>query len=103
MIGTFRLKEDEVIQILVGQEGGINKMDKSSGGGGGTFVVRGTDTPLIIAGGGGGIDSAKSIHVECDASTSKTGKSGHKSWSGGSNGHGAQTADGGYSGKSILW
>ena len=103
MIGTFRLKEDEVIQILVGQEGGINKMDKSSGGGGGTFLVKGTDTPLIIAGGGGGIDSAKSMHVECDASTSKTGKSGRKSWLGGSNGHGAQTADNGYSGKSILW
>ena len=102
MIGTFRLKEDEVIQILVGQEGGINKMDQSSGGGGGTFLVKGTNTPLIIAGGGGGIDSAQSRHAGCDASTSKTGNSGYKSWPGGSNGHGAQMADYGYSGKSIL-
>ena len=102
MIGTFRLKEDEVIQILVGPEGGINKMDKSSGGGGGTFVVSGTNTTLIIAGGGGGIDSAESRHAGCDASTSTTGNHGHKSWSGGSNGNGAQTANYGYSGKSIL-
>ena len=105
MIGTFRLKEGEVIQILVGQEGGINKMDLSSGGGGdgGTFLVKGTNTPLIIPVVGGGIDSAQSRHTGCDASTSKTGNSGYKSWSRGSNGHGAQIANNGYSGKSILW
>ena len=92
MIGTFRLNKGEVIQILVGQEGGINKRAYSSGGGGGTFVVRGADTPLIIAGGGGGIDSAKSTHAGCDASTNTTGNPGYRSWSGGINGHGAQTA-----------
>ena len=102
MIGKFRLNKGEVIQILVGQEGGINKRNESSGGGGGTFVVRGTDKPLIIAGGGGGIDSAESRHAGCDASTNTTGNSGYKSWSGGSSGHGAQTADDGYSGKIIL-
>ncbi|XP_066022667.1 ALK tyrosine kinase receptor-like [Pocillopora verrucosa] len=91
MIGTFHLNKGEVTQIIVGQEGGINKMDESSGGGGGTFVVRGADTPLIIAGGGGGIDSAKSRHVGCDASTNTTGNPGYRSWSGGINGHGAQT------------
>ena len=48
-----------------------------------------TDTPLIIAGGRGGIDSAKSTHAGCDASTNTTG---YRSWSGGINGHGAQTA-----------
>ena len=47
MIGTFRLKEGEVIQILVGQEGGVNGRSHSS-----TFVVRGAYTFLIIAGGG---------------------------------------------------
>ncbi|PFX14873.1 hypothetical protein AWC38_SpisGene20937 [Stylophora pistillata] len=57
MIGTFRLTKGEVIQILVGQEGGINTVEKSSGGGGGTFVVRGANTPLIIAGGGGGVNA----------------------------------------------
>ena len=48
MIGTFHLNKSEVIQVLVGQEGGINKQKYSSGGGGGTFVVRGANTPLII-------------------------------------------------------
>ena len=102
IVGEFRLKEGEVIQILVGQEGGINKRNESSGGGGGTFVVRGTDTPLIIAGGGGGIDSAQSRHAGCDASTNTTGNLGYDSWSGGSNGHGAQTADDGNSGNTVM-
>ena len=102
MIGTFRLNKGEVIQVLVGQEGGINKKFVSSGGGGGTFVVRGADTPLIIAGGGGGIDFAQSRHAGCDASTNTNGNPGYRSWAGGSNGHGAQTADSGLSGKNIF-
>ena len=102
IVGEFRLKEGEVIQILVGQEGGINKRNESSGGGGGTFVVRGANTPLIIAGGGGGIDSAQSRHAGCDASTNTTGNLGYDSWSGGSNGHGAQTADDGNSGNTVM-
>ena len=102
MIGTFRLKEGEVIQILVGQEGGVNGRSHSSGGGGGTFVVRGAYTFLIIAGGGGGIESARSRHSGCDASTGSLGNPGHKSWSGGSGGHGAQTADAYNSGKWVF-
>ena len=100
MIGTFRLNKGELIQILVGQEGGINKI-YSSGGGGGTFVVRGANIPLIIAGGGGGVVTPLSRYKGCDASTNTTGNSGYKSWSGGSNGHGAQTAGDGTSGKNI--
>ena len=91
MIGTFSLCKDEIIQILVGQEGGINTVYYGSGGGGGTFVVRGSNTSLLVAGGGGGIDSALSRHAGCDANTSTTGNPGYNSWSGGSNGHGAQT------------
>ena len=102
MIGTFSLIKDEVIQILVGQEGGINKGSVSSGGGGGTFVVRGSNIPLIIGGGGGGIQKVASRHTGCDASTRTTGNPGQRSWSGGSNGHGAQTADTGGSGEGIL-
>ena len=102
MIGTFRLNKGEVIQILVGQEGGINKVGRSTGGGGGTFVVRGAYTFLIIAGGGGGIESARSRHSGCDASTGSLGNLGHKSWSGGSGGHGAQTADANNSGKWVV-
>ena len=102
IIGTFCLNKGEVIQILVGQEGGINMHSHSSGGGGGTFVVRGTNTPLIIAGGGGGAVHVMSRHKGCDASTNTTGNPGYKSSSGGSNGHGAQTADNGVSGEIIL-
>ncbi len=102
MIGTFSLSKGEIIQILVGQEGGINSISYSSGGGGGTFVVRGSNTPLIIAGGGGGIMRAQSRHAGCDASTNTTGNPGYQSWSGGSNGRGAQEADNGDSGNNIL-
>ena len=101
IIGIFRLSKGEVIQVLIGQEGGINSRSSSSGGGGGTFLVRGSNTPLIIAGGGGGVESPRSRHAGCDASTSTTGNPGYKSWSGGSNGHGAQTADSGNSGKNV--
>ncbi|PFX18887.1 hypothetical protein AWC38_SpisGene16728 [Stylophora pistillata] len=98
MIGTFSLNKSEVIQILIGQEGGINKGNWSSGGGGGTFVVRGANKSLIIAGGGGGTQGLKSRQSGCDASYGSPGNSGYRSWSGGSNGHGAQTADTGASG-----
>ena len=61
--------------------------------------MRRSNTPLIIAGGGGGIEAAISRHAGCDASTSTTGNPGYKSWSGGSNGYGAQTADSSDSGE----
>ena len=91
--GTFRLNKGEVILILVGQEGTVNIAGPSSGGGGGTFVVGGVNTSLIIAGGGGGVQQAASKHAGCDASTETTGNPGYNSWSGGSDGHGAQASD----------
>ena len=102
MIGTFTLTKDEIIQILVGQEGGINSVKNSAGGGGGTFVVRGSNTPLVIAGAGGGMEAVTSRYAGCDASTTTTGNPGYRSWTGGSGGHGAQTADSSNSGKGIL-
>ena len=49
MIGNFIFNKDEIIHILVVQEG--KKVNfKTAGGGGGTFVVRRNNTPLIIAG-----------------------------------------------------
>ena len=99
MVGTFNLSQGEIIQILVGQEGGIRKNGKSSGGGGGTFVVRESNIPLIVAGGGGGLRAVTSRHEGCDANTSTSGNPGYKSWSGGSNGHGGMTADDGWSGE----
>ena len=101
MIGTFSLSKGEIIQILVGQEGGINKVSFASGGGGGSFVVRGSNAPLIIAGGGGGVEKASSRYAGCDASTSTTGNHGYNSFSGGNNGYGAQTADNDDSGEWI--
>ena len=102
MIGTFSLLKDEIIQIIVGQEGGVNRHHESAGGGGGTFVVRGSNTPLIIAGGGGGVDRPVKRHAGCDANTGTSGNPGYKSWSGGSNGHGSREAYGPYSGNNIL-
>ena len=102
MIGTFRLYKDEIIQILVGQKGGINKKRYGSGGGGGTFVVRGRNTTLIIAGGGGGVDRVSSRHAGCDANTTRTGNSGYKSWQGGRNGRGADGVDSYTAGKILL-
>ena len=102
MIGTFSLIKGETIQILAGQEGGINYNSRSSGGGGGTFAVRGTNTSLIVAGGGGGIQTAASRHSECDANRATTGKTGFRSLSGGSGGHGAQASDRSAMGKRIY-
>ena len=103
MIGTFSLYKGEIIQILIGQEGGINYVYAGSGGGGGTFVVRESNTSLIIAGGGGGVARVSSRHSGCDASRSTTGNPGYKSWSGGSDGHGAQAANDEFRlGKNIL-
>ena len=94
MVGTFKLFKDELIHIIVGQEGGVGINGRSSGGGGGTFVVRGSNTSLIVAGGGGGLRSVTSQrHRGCDASRNTSGNPGHNSWSGGSNGDGAKTGD----------
>jgi len=102
MIGTFSLSKGEIIQILVGQEGGIKNHLYGSGGGGGTFVVRESNTSLIIAGGGGGVSRVFSRHAGCDGSTKTTGNSGYRSWSGGNDGHGAQVSNDQYRlGKNI--
>ena len=102
MKGTFHLSKGETIQILVGQEGGINSVHTTAGGGGGTFVVRGSNTPLLIAGAGGGIEGVTTRRTGCDASTGTAGRAGYRSWSGGSGGHGAQTADSDNSGELNL-
>ena len=104
MIGSFNLNKGEVIKILVGQEGGVNRNSQSSGGGGGTFVARQDSTPLIVAGGGGGVESPTSRHSNCDASSSTSGNAGYggSQWAGGSGGHGAKTADSSNSGNATC-
>ena len=102
MIGTFSLIKDEIIRILVGQEGGSKDNDWSSGGGGGTFVVRQNNTPLIIAGGGGGLYYLTKRHAGCDASTNTTGNPGYRSaGSGGIGGLGGQSGNASYAGEGI--
>ena len=101
MIGEFRLNMSEVIQVLVGQEGGSNINARGSGGGGGTFVVRGNSTPLIIAGGrGGGLRDKE--HERCNANVGTTGNAGYTSWPGGSNGNGAYKTAYGYLGRGKV-
>ena len=106
MIGTFNLSQGEIIQILVGQEGGIRHNNWSSGvsgaggSGGETFVLRGSNSSLIVAGSGGGLRVVTSRHQGCDANISTSGNPGYKSWSGGSNGHSAVTGDDKLSGES---
>ena len=103
LIGEFRLDMSEVIQVLVGQEGGSNINAWGSGGGGGTFVVRGNSTPLIIAGGGGGgRPKDDNRHGRCNANTGTTGNTGYKSWPGGSNGTGAYETATEYSGEGKV-
>ena len=105
MIGNFNLTKDEIIHILVGQEGSRGEHNKkTSGGGGGTFVVTASNTPLIIAGGGGGIKNMSAQDLRCDASINTTGNAGHKSplGSGGNNGHGGDTTRG-HSGKRRIF
>lgn len=58
MQGDVLLRKNEIISILVGQQGGAANSgvqnNGGNGGGGGTFVVDSINQPIIIAGGGGG-------------------------------------------------
>lgn len=58
--GTFTLKKDDRLYVVVGQPGNTRAgtgqiVDSGGGGGGGTFVwLNDEDVPLLVAGGGGG-------------------------------------------------
>jgi len=102
----FVLIENDVILILVGQQG-ITSSPMSSGGGG-TFVVKQSGSthtlinhlvfvePLIIAGGGGG--SSNSSTTSQNGTTLTSGQTGFGGWgcckTGGSNGNGGQGTSG---------
>jgi hypothetical protein len=53
MSGNFSLNSGDVINILIGQQGGTVG-GPSGAGGGGTFVTYADNSPIIIAGGGSG-------------------------------------------------
>ena len=60
MSGTFAVNPGDVLDILVGQQGGTgasisDPQGNENGGGGGTFIVNDAgNVPLLISGGGGG-------------------------------------------------
>tara|TARA_B100001146_G_scaffold147037_1_gene129181 strand:+ start:138 stop:1115 length:978 start_codon:yes stop_codon:yes gene_type:complete len=63
MIGTFSLNQEEVLSILVGQQGNANSGGEwcGCGGGGGSFVVKKSgNTSLIVSAGGAGGDGSGS-------------------------------------------
>jgi hypothetical protein len=57
--GEFDLRKNDVLQIVVGQQG--VSTPRSAGGGGGTFVVK-NGVPLVVAGGGGGVRSDATVN-----------------------------------------
>ncbi|CAH1244494.1 TRIM71 [Branchiostoma lanceolatum] len=94
--GTFKLKEDEVLKILVGQEGLENKSSCTVGAGGGTFVTKADNTPLIVAGGAGGGNNLSKRNPNSDGTTATAGQSssgGRPNFAGGSDGKGATQGD----------
>ena len=117
--GQFNLTKDDVIKILVGQQG--LEGDYMGGGGGGTYVVTSDNTALIIAGGGGGgMGTSGTARGHRDGEPGLTGTSGGNSEitsgnfgaaasgsgggakaSGGSNGYGGGGAVGGGGGGFI--
>lgn len=101
--GEFKLNENEVIHILVGQEGERN--GAHGGGGGGTFVVKEpyntTDSILVVAGGGGSVSSRASIGESSHGQIGTSGGAGARSGSGGIGTPG--TNGGGGSGDSTAY
>lgn len=92
MEGEFTLNSNDVLHIVVGQEGVVQPGEPNScGGGGGSFVVKAPATStadiLVIAGGGGGSPAAYSPLRDATAGTA------------GNNGAGAtQSGNGGVGG-----
>jgi hypothetical protein len=91
--GKFSLTAGDILNIVVGQQGGDNpNRNDGASGGGGSFVVADTNnTPLTIAGGGGGPGNLPSWSK---ITTSQNGVNGAINL-GGINGHGGQGTNGG--------
>ena len=94
MIGDFQLNQNDVLQIIVGQEGLVqNGQPNSVGGGGGTFVVKSpantVNDILVIAGGGGGSPATYSSLRNAVTGVNGNNGAGASSFgNGGSNGNG---------------
>lgn len=98
--GEFTLQGNDLLEILVGQEGTEN--DNGTGGGGGSFVVL-NGQPLVVAGGGGG--NHGSANNDCNANSGQNGNAGmgaSGSGTGGSNGQPGQSTQRGQGGAGWL-
>ncbi len=94
--GEIDLLENDVLRILVGQQGTGSTY---GGGGGGTFVVDNVGNPLLVAGGGGGQDTRYAECSNMHASISTSGNApcscSSAGYSAGSNGAGGGGSTGG--------
>ncbi|EOO44537.1 fibronectin type III domain-containing protein [Bacillus cereus] len=97
--GKIELKQGDVIQVLVGQQG--MGYPQGGGGGGGSFVAKGSvlssTIPLIVGGGGGGGSNDNTNGYGRDGSTSTSGSSSYGSTTpyGGSSGQGGKSVPSG--------
>ncbi|PGV22905.1 glycine-rich protein [Bacillus cereus] len=97
--GKIELKQGDVIQVLVGQQG--MGYPQGGGGGGGSFVAKGSvlssTTPLIVGGGGGGGSNNNTNGYGRDGNTSTSGSSSYGSSTpyGGSSGQGGKSVPSG--------
>ena len=103
MKGEFSLVQNEVIKIVVGQQGGLAGNDNTSSGGGGTYVIKSpynsNASILVIAGGGGGSPGSSDYQSGGDddgqIGTSGSRGYGRTSYSnGGINGNGPSSSSG---------
>lgn len=89
MQGEFTLQGNDLLEILVGQEGVTN--DNGNGGGGGSFVIL-SGQPLIVAGGGGGNNGTANSNSNANSGQNgNTGMGANGSGSGGANGQPGQS------------
>jgi hypothetical protein len=92
--GTFYIKADTQLKILVGQQGGVTTTvfkGRPGGGGGGTFVTTSDHVVLLVAGGGGG---GASIFPHCDCRDGDPGQSTENGTRyGGTSGYGGKRYD----------
>lgn len=102
MVGTFAVTPGQVLQILVGQQGGTGT--QQGGGGGGTFVVASGNTPLLVAGGGGGGHYASyttGVSTNMNGTTGTAGMAGYNGNNGVVAGAGGANGSGGFTSTSY--
>ncbi|MDW8849359.1 gliding motility-associated C-terminal domain-containing protein [Flavobacterium sp. MMLR14_040] len=99
MIGEVDLVKDEIIKIVVGQQGEATSDNYGAGGGGGSFITTFSNTPIMVAGGGGGAgledSSSKEASIATTANNGLNGGNGGTALNGGNVGSGINIAGAG--------